>query len=353
MINYAEKYAGAVDERFKTAAISAGFVNSDYDFEGVQTVKVYSVPTAPLNDYVMSGTSRYGTPDELQNDVQVMTMTQDRSFTFTIDRRSNLDTMGAMAAGTALARQMDEVVIPEVDAYRFAKMALSAGHVEMGAVTGETAYEAFLDANSALTNANVPLTGRCAAVTPDFYKKVKLDKSFIMAGDVAQEMRRTGQIGMVDGVALYLTPKAYLPDGAEFLIAVPCATCAPEKLEDYKIHDNPPGTNGWLVEGRVLHDAFVFDSKKDGIYVHMGRLGSFSFIVENGKLKTEGIDSLLRAGAKLVYKTGQTTLPTLGADVSGWTAAGSGGSVTADSGTKLAVAVSIGGKAALGALGEA
>ena len=97
----------------------------------------------------------------------------------------------------------------------------------------------------------------------------------------------------------------------------------------------------------------LFDSKKDGIYVHMGRLGSFSFIVENGKLKTEGIDSLLRAGAKLVYKTGQTTLPTLGADVSGWTAAGSGGSVTADSGTKLAVAVSIGGKAALGALGEA
>ena len=73
MINYAEKYAGAVDERFKTAAISAGFVNSDYDFEGVRTVKVYSVPTAPLNDYVMSGTSRYGTPDELQNDVQVMT----------------------------------------------------------------------------------------------------------------------------------------------------------------------------------------------------------------------------------------------------------------------------------------
>ena len=38
---------------------------------------------------------------------------------------------------------------------------------------------------------------------------------------MAQEMRRTGQIGMVDGVALYLTPKAYLPDGAEFLIAVP------------------------------------------------------------------------------------------------------------------------------------
>ena len=115
-------------------------------------------------------------------------MTQDRSFTFTIDRRSNLDTMGAMAAGTALARQLDEVVIPEVDAYRFAKMALSAGHVEMGTVTGETAYEAFLDANSALTNANVPIVGRCAAVTPDFYKKVKLDKSFMMAGDVAQAM---------------------------------------------------------------------------------------------------------------------------------------------------------------------
>lgn len=43
---------------------------------------------------------------------------------------------------------------------------------------------------------------------------------------------------------------------------------APIKLADYKIHDNPPGINGWLVEGRVIYDAFVLNNKKGAIYVH-------------------------------------------------------------------------------------
>ena len=41
-----------------------------------------------------------------------------------------------------------------------------------------------------------------------------------------------------------------------------------EKLDDYKIHQDPPGINGNLVEGRVYYDAFVLDAKKDGIYAH-------------------------------------------------------------------------------------
>jgi hypothetical protein len=36
----------------------------------------------------------------------------------------------------------------------------------------------------------------------------------------------------------------------------------------YEPGANPPGINGWLVEGRVVYDAFVLDSKKNGIYVH-------------------------------------------------------------------------------------
>jgi hypothetical protein len=36
-----------------------------------------------------------------------------------------------------------------------------------------------------------------------------------------------------------------------------------------KVSENPPGINGWLVEGRVVYDAFVLESKKNGIYVHV------------------------------------------------------------------------------------
>ena len=38
------------------------------------------------------------------------------------------------------------------------------------------------------------------------------------------------------------------------------------KLEDYRVHQDPPGVSGSLVEGRVCYDAFVLDNKKLGIY---------------------------------------------------------------------------------------
>ena len=87
-VNYASKYAAQVDERFSTGSLTNGLVNREYDWIGVSTVNVYSIPTSTMNDYSMSGTSRYGTPEELGNEAQAMTVKQDRSFTFTIDRKN-------------------------------------------------------------------------------------------------------------------------------------------------------------------------------------------------------------------------------------------------------------------------
>ena len=52
-INYADKYSAKIDERFKTGALTAPAINNDYDFTGVQTVKVYSIPTAGMNDTLL------------------------------------------------------------------------------------------------------------------------------------------------------------------------------------------------------------------------------------------------------------------------------------------------------------
>lgn len=56
------------------------------------------------------------------------------------------------------------------------------------------------------------------------------------------------------------------PGDFGFMIAHPVATVAPVKLEDYTIHQNPPGISGSLVEGRVCYDAFVLENKKTAIY---------------------------------------------------------------------------------------
>ena len=269
-VNYAQKFSPKVDERFAREALSHGAINQNYDFEGVDTVKVYSVPTAGMNDYKTTGMTRYGTAADLENSVQTLTLTKDRSFTFVIDRKSEQDTQGVMEAGKALARQLSEVVIPEIDIYRFAKIVAGADatQVKTAAITKANAYESFLDAQVALTDSKVPVVGRIAYVGPQFYKNIKLDPAFIKAGDLAQETLIKGQVGEIDGVAIVLVPTSYLPDKVEFFVTHPVATTAPVKLQDYKIHDNPPGINGKLVEGRVRYGAFVLDSKKKAIYVH-------------------------------------------------------------------------------------
>jgi len=113
-INYAQKYSSKVDERFTQSSLTQAAFNQDYDWEGVNTINVYSIDTAPLSNYSMTGANRYGTPDELGDTTQTMTLSQDKAFTFTIDRRNYLDTQMTKEAGKALNRQLSEIVIPRL-----------------------------------------------------------------------------------------------------------------------------------------------------------------------------------------------------------------------------------------------
>ena len=269
-VNYAEKYSPNVDERFKLGSLTAGIVNNDYDWIGVSTVKVYSIPTVAMNNYSLTGQSRYGTPTELGNEEQEMTITRDRSFTFTIDRKSYDDTMMTMEAGRALRRQIDEVVIPEVDTYRIEKLVSGAdtSHVlKTTAVTADNAYEMFLSVQEILDDAKVPQGGRVCLCTPGYYKLLKLDDNFIKKGDMAQEIALTGLVGEVDGVPVVKAPTSYFPENTNFIVTNAIVMPAPVKLTEYKIHTDAPGISGWLVEGRIRYDAFVLDQKKPAIGV--------------------------------------------------------------------------------------
>lgn len=269
-VNYAEKYSPNVDERFKLGSLTAGIVNNDYDWIGVSTVKVYSIPTVAMNDYSLTGQSRYGTPTELGNEEQEMTISKDRSFTFTIDRKSHDDTMMTMEAGRALRRQIDEVVIPEVDTYRIGKLVSGAdtSHVlKTTAVTADNAYEMFLSVQEILDDAKVPQGGRVCLCTPGYYKMLKLDDNFIKKGDMAQEIALTGLVGEVDGVPVVKAPTSYFPENTNFIITNAIVMPAPVKLTEYKIHTDAPGISGWLVEGRIRYDAFVLSQKKVAIGV--------------------------------------------------------------------------------------
>lgn len=270
-INYAAKYSGKVAERFKLKSLTEVGINKDYEWSGVSTINVYSIPTIALSDYSLTGSARYGTPSELQNTIQTMTVSKDRAFAITIDQKSIDDTNGAMVAGKALARQVDEVIIPEIDAYRLAAMATAAtsnSAVGTDTVSADNAYAVLLAASEWLGNKKVPVNGRVAWVSYAFYSFIKQDPAFMLASDMAKDEVNNGVVGMVDGIKIIPVPSSYLPEGVTFIVAHPSATVAADKLQDYKTHDNPPGINGVLLEGRVRYDAFVVTAKKDGVYIH-------------------------------------------------------------------------------------
>ena len=266
VINYADKYSNILDEKFKVESKSDIAVNQDYDFVGAKTVKIQSVNTVELSNYTRSGSNRYGTPNELDNAIQEMTMSQDKSFTFTIDKMNEDETNGALNAGKALNRQIRERVVPAVDAYRFGVMANNAGHKETLTLSASNVYGAIVDATSYLDDREVPMDGRILVVTSATYGLMKKSKDIVMETEVGMDMKVKGVIGSLDGMTIVKVPSNRLPEGFQFLITHRIATTAPVKLAEYKIHTDAPGISGSLVEGRVYYDAFVLDNKKDAIY---------------------------------------------------------------------------------------
>lgn len=271
-IDLVTKFQPYVDEQFSTESKKSLLTNNDLVWTGAHSIKVYKVSTAAMNDYGRSGPSegnwsRYGAVQGLDATTEEFTLTQDRSFTFAIDKLDTDETAQQLAAATALARQNREVVIPEVDSYTYGVMCEKAGHKPAAkALSASNIYAEILLASQTLDDAEVPETGRILVVPPTVYAMMKKCKDIILETDIAQEMRLKGVIGILDGAAVVKVPAVRLPADFGFMLVHPCATVAPTKLEDYTVHENPPGISGALVEGRIRYDAFVLDNKAKAIY---------------------------------------------------------------------------------------
>lgn len=277
-IELVEKFLPYVDEQFSTESKKEHLTNQDFSFSGAHSVKIYKISTGKMNDYGRSGPSgenwsRYGAVESLNATTERQQLTKDRSFTFAIDSLDEDETEGQLEAATALARQMREVVIPEVDTYTLGVMCERAGNKpEAVKLAASSIYDMIFDANSALDDAEVPDLGRVLVVTPATLLLMKTSKDNngryqdMISAVLDESKRRVGFVGNLDGLDVLKVPATRLPENFGFMVAHPCATVAPTKLESYKTHDNPPGINGALVEGRICYDAFVLENKAKAIY---------------------------------------------------------------------------------------
>lgn len=274
-INLAEKYSKKVQERYAAKSRTDSYAGHDYDFTGVKTIKIYSVDTVPMTDYTRSGTSRFGNLTELGDAVQEMTLAKDRAFTFSIDNGNKGEQFNVKQANSALKREIDEVMTPEIDKYRLNAWAtgkgLSAGFEVLegsASLTKSNILEEIFNAGAQMSDENVPEEGRTLFIKMTDFVKFKLADQVMGADSMAGGVIKNGYKGHIDGMAVVTVPSSHMPSGVNFIIKHRGATVDPVTLKNMRVHKNPMGVDGDVVEGRIIYDSFVLDTKAKGIFVH-------------------------------------------------------------------------------------
>lgn len=270
-INLHTKYAKKIAEAFVRESLIDGRLNNEYSFSGVRTVKISTPQTVPMNDYQRSGANRYGTPEEIQDIVQEMTMSQDKSFTATVDKGNNLDQNGIKAAGKMLALQMKERVVPMKDKYTFERLAQLGGKIigNSTALSKTTVCDRISQGTLAMDDAEVPAEGRTLYVPNSTYLLLKHSEEFLAIDKLGERALAKGQVGEYDNMKVVKVPSGRWPANVNFMIVYRNAATAPSKISETKLHQDPPGISGNLLEGRFYYDVFVIGAKADGIYVEV------------------------------------------------------------------------------------
>lgn len=260
--NLAAKYQPVIDEVFRLNSVTDIVINKGIrmDYAGVNSVTIYGAATVAETNYVRSGSNRFGSLIELDTTKQTFVLSQDKAFTYTIDRGNYTDSMMVTEAQSTLQRQIEVVCVPNTDIYRLAALATYAtnnSQITTVALTSSNVYIQFLGRQQTLDDAKVPADGRVAFVTPATYALLKQDSNFIKASEMAQEMLKKGVVGDVDGVTIVKVPTSYLPANAGFIIVHNSVLVAPHKFDTFRVLDEVQGVDGWVVEGRRYYDAFI------------------------------------------------------------------------------------------------
>lgn len=321
-INLASKYSDRIAEAFSAASFLKGRTSGDYDWQGVKSVKVYTPTTVSMSDYLRTGTSRYGTPTEVQDTVQEMILTQDKSFSLTVDKGNNSEQMGVKNAGRILAMQIKEQAVPAADRYAFARFVKYAGKVDgISSPTRTNVISLITEACAVLDDALVPSEGRTVYAVSAVVKLITQSMEFLSCERLADRALSRGVVGELLGMEVVKVPMSYFPAGVYFLVAHRSALLHPIKLSETKLHLDPPGISGHLLEGRMNYDAYVLGARCGGVYAGVEDTsvleapvitdGTGTFTIEctgadEIRYTTDGTDPRYSMSAK-IYSAGVTT----------------------------------------------
>ena len=266
-VNLATKYASQLDQIWTHASYTDNWINKKYDFDGVDTVKVYTVTTVAPSNYNRTGTGdRFGGNAELQDTIATYQITNDKSFKIAIDRGNYEQGMRAKKAGEVMRYEMNEQIIPMIDKDRLATAAAGAAAVSQTVTATTDAYQDTLKLNEYLDECKAPLEGRVLWVTPAEYNLVKTAiTTNILASGYNDKLVGKGFVGELDGVPVVKVPTSYFPAGVSAILCHRDALLGVRQVTETRIITDSEFVSGSILLGRFIFGSFVLKGKEHGV----------------------------------------------------------------------------------------
>ena len=267
-INLATKYSSKLDQLFTAGSYTDRYINKKYDFTGAKTVEVYTVTTVDPTNYDRTNTGdRFGGNNELEDVITAYTISNDKSFKIAIDDGNYEQQALAKKAGEVMRAEMEEKVIPMIDANRLNKAAIGAAAVsQYYAPTSNKPYEDVLKMSAALDESKAPQSGRVLWVTPAFYNLIKGEiTTQVLASGYNDKLVGRGFVGELDGTPVVKVPSSYFPTNTSAIMVHRDALLGVDQIKTTRIITDSELVDGKVLVGRFVFDSFILNGKKKAV----------------------------------------------------------------------------------------
>ena len=299
-IKLVTKYLPLLDEVYRVNAKSsileadAALVQATAD---AKTIKINKLSMDGLGDY--SRQNGYPT-GSITSDWETHEFTNDRGRRFNLDKMDNLENLGMVFLNMA-GQFMKQKVIPEKDAYTFAKIAGTSGiEGTSGSLTSANTKQAIETALATLGENEVDEASMVLFITPTVKGNLEAQINRSLASGVTEYGQK---IEYFNDIPLITVPQTRFYNGIDLLDG----TSTGETAGGYKKHTSTGATgdanavdinfilmdraaaisiaknnvaqifapevnqlhDGWTFNYRFYYDVFVLEQKTKGIYAHV------------------------------------------------------------------------------------
>ena len=267
MINLVKKYHDRLLQSLEYASDLAGKTTDEYKLDGGEGILLTSLVPQALNNYNMAATAnRYGTPAEMQDTQQYIPWDYDKSYAITVDKANYQDGGYLKTAGAVIEEQNNAVVAPFIAQNFYMKLCQGAGKVVTGnAPTAADIMSRLTAAEAWFRNNNIPKDNRYVAVGTTVFQLIR--HSLTALDNVTDRMLIKGVVGKIGSLNILEVADDDLLTDVYFVAWYKKSALKAFDIKDAKVHQDPPGINGILVELRVRGVASVIGQYAGGVYV--------------------------------------------------------------------------------------